>query len=539
MHKVVSKNSKAPTPVRKKKPPMGSGGSMSRSGSGGALSSMGAAKRTPGSRTPRTPGGGRAIEKPRGAAAPIQPATISAPEAARLAMIPREDALDEIRAFVLVASGGRPGGGAGMRAPHTASTSKQRMGAAGDVAVCVATLGPRATLIPAGISQKMGEALRSTGRNAVPPPGREGALFILRALCEQCGAPAEPHVVPLLPSILLECGHGSGAVRDAAEDAARALVTLAHPRAIMPLILPALYRVLGRRETDWRTKHAALRLLVQLAAREPAIIGRALPKIVPSVSAQVWDTKQQVVRAAHDALLACCLCNNNTDVAPAVPAVVNAIMKPTETVAALEKLMGTTFVSAVDSSTLAVLCPILSRGLKEKMALNKRMASIVIENMSRLVNRPGDVAPFGPLLVPELRRVVENVQFEDMRDVAMGALKTLTQALGHASVEAAVAAAMTQEAEELAKEQAAIEAERAENDKIEEDRRVQEEEEKRQWKEAMDAQRELDRLAEIEQKEKVEAENLVKELAKTTVKGKTGKCQGCGLKKCKKGCLFS
>ena len=138
---------------------------------------------------------------------------------------------------------------------------------------------------------------------------------------------------------------------------------------------------------------------------------------------------------------------------PAIPAVVHAISKPADTYKAVEELMATTFVATVDASTLSILCPILSRGLKEKNAVRKRSCCVVIENMSRLVDSPNAVAPFGPLLVPELKKVVENVQFEDIRDVALSALQALTRALGHADIEAAVSAIMREEAEKAEAEQ--------------------------------------------------------------------------------------
>ena len=54
----------------------------------------------------------------------------------------------------------------------------------------------------------------------------------------------------------------------------------------------------------------------------------------------------------------------------------------------------------------------------------------------------------------------------------------------------------------------------------------------------MDAQRELERLKEEEEKKKKEEEMKKREKAKLSTKGAAGKCQGCGLKKCKKTCLF-
>jgi hypothetical protein len=62
----------------------------------------------------------------------------------------------------------------------------------------------------------------------------------------------------------------------------------------------------------------------------------------------------------------------------------------------------------------------------------------------------------GRLLVPELKKVVENVQFEHIRDVALSALQALTRALGHADIEAAVASIMREEDEKAEAEQSRL-----------------------------------------------------------------------------------
>ena len=63
--------------------------------------------------------------------------------------------------------------------------------------------------------------------------------------------------------------------------------------------------------------------------------------------------------------------------------------------------------------------------------------------MSRLVNFPKSIAPFGSLIVIGLKKVVENMQFDDIRNMTMSTLKALTKALGHADVGLAVMGAET------------------------------------------------------------------------------------------------
>ena len=481
----------------------------------------------------------------------------------------------------------------GIAKPHTASTTQSRGAAAADIAILVKELGAivvlkrfgvlaqiEETLLPLGIGAVFGNgpgagvnpgggmrkiasavslaSMDSTGVSndfpsnvsigtstigtdskrgkTTPTNAREGALLLLRALCELGLKSVEPYVVPLLAAALDECGSSSSSIREAAEDASVAIVKLANPLAASKFIVPVIFEALH--SPEWRVKAAALDTLTRVAESAPQQVSRLLPKIIPTVTAQVWDTKPQVTKSANQTLLAVCLTNENPDVSPAIPAVVNAISKPADTYKAVEELMATTFVATVDSSTLAILCPILSRGLKEKNAVRKRSCCVVIENMSRLVDSPNAVAPFGPLLVPELKKVVENVQFEDIRDVALSALQSLTRALGHADVEDAMKAIMQAEADKAEAEQKRIEDALEDEKRAEEEQRKKEEEERRQFKEAMEAQRLLEKLALEEEEKKKKAAYVKKEQQKKSTKTASGKCQGCGLKKCPKTCLF-
>jgi len=264
-----------------------------------------------------------------------------------------------------------------------------------------------------------------------PPNAREGSLLIIRALCEIIGKAVEPYVITgFLAAALDECGSSSSSVREAAEDTTTALMKLASPWAFPRLIFPMLQ--ISLTSTEWRVKFNALERLSQCAITAPDQVNHLLPQLIPEITSQVFDTKAQVTKAAGTCLLAICQTCKNPDVLPAIPAVVKAICKPAETFKAVEELMGTTFVAPVDAATLSILCPVMARALKEKFATRKRSACLVIKNMSKLVESPQAVAPFGPLLVPELQKVVNNVQFEEIRDAALSALNNLTKALGDA-----------------------------------------------------------------------------------------------------------
>ncbi|KAG7361361.1 hypothetical protein IV203_036461 [Nitzschia inconspicua] len=529
----------------------------------------------------------------RGSTAPaMKPSALATPDAiAALKGLTLEEQITRVMDLCRLAMGEQPTL-VDKSTPHAASTTRDRSMAAADVAIAAKELGVpfvlkkcgvmdamQRMLFPEGISKTFDDEDNTTGGlkpsasavsltsldvddsatyttmstagtdskrgKSTPASAREGSLLIIRALCELVGKKAEPYVVgAFLAAALDECGSNTGSVREAAEDTASALIKLANPFAFPRLISPLLIKSL--KSTEWRVKANALDRLAQCATTSPKQVCSMLPTLIPAITNQVWDTKAQVTKAAGTSLLAICQTNPNPDVAPAIPAVVNAVCKPSDTNKAVEELMGTTFVVTVDAPTLSILCPVLSRALKEKLAIHKRAACIVINNMSKLVGSPEDVAPFGPLLVPELKKVAQSVQFEEIRDEALKALNSLTKALGDAYTAAAeddkgddtAAVKMAEEQAKVVAEQRRIEAERLAEQQKEEEIRKREEEEKRRFKEAMDAQRELDRLqAEKERQEKAE-EMKQKEAAKLSVKGSAGKCQGCGLKKCKKTCLF-
>jgi elongation factor 3 len=263
--------------------------------------------------------------------------------------------------------------------------------------------------------------------DAGSPLAREGALLAIQAQCQLARHASEPFLVPLLPAVLAAHADSTPAVRHAAADAAAALVRALNPHAVR-LVLPALLD--GMDSKEWRCKVGALEMAAALARRAPAQTAAALPEIVPVVSLQVWDTHRQVQAASKHALLAACACIANPDIEPLVDKLVSVIGRPEETLGTLDALLATTFVSRVDCATLSVIAPLLGKCLRERSAGVRRKASRVISNMVKLVTDPSDVAPFVPLLLPALHKVVAETSDLEVVEVAKEALDTLVRALG-------------------------------------------------------------------------------------------------------------
>ena len=65
----------------------------------------------------------------------------------------------------------------------------------------------------------------------------------------------------------------------------------------------------------------------------------------------------------------------------------------------------TTFINSIDAPSLALLVPIIHRGLRERSADTKKKAAQIVGNMCSLVTEPKDMIPYIGLLIPEVKKV--------------------------------------------------------------------------------------------------------------------------------------
>jgi len=154
-------------------------------------------------------------------------------------------------------------------------------------------------------------------------------------------------------------------------------------------------------------------------------LGNALPLIVPEVTACMWDTKKQVKVAATAAMRSALDVIGNKDIEYMTEKILTAITKPKEVPEIMHEMAGVTFVQSVECPALAMVVPLLLRGLREKTTATKRQSAVIIENMSKLVDDPLDAAPFLPLLLPALTLNAESISDPEARTVTQKAVDQL------------------------------------------------------------------------------------------------------------------
>lgn len=160
----------------------------------------------------------------------------------------------------------------------------------------------------------------------------------------------------------------------------------------------------------------------------PLQTARLTPDIVPILSEAIWDTKADVKKAARDSLEKTTALISNKDIERFIPALIKALINPVEEVPnTITLLSATTFVSEVDSPTLSLMVPLLSRGLSEKLTATKRKVAVIVDNMAKLVDSAVTVRPFIPKLLPGLIKVESTIGDPEARGVVARAIATLRQ----------------------------------------------------------------------------------------------------------------
>jgi elongation factor 3 len=261
------------------------------------------------------------------------------------------------------------------------------------------------------------------------PAAREGAAKLIAALSKSAAVKAlEPVFIEsgIYAALLETFADKMPAVRTAAVEAVREYVVAMNPWATA-LILPALLHEI-KTAGKWQIKTGSLIILNQLVKSAPTQMAKLMPDIVPVLSEAIWDTKADVKKAARDSLTKATALVSNKDIERFIPALIKALINPVEEVPnTIALLSATTFVSEVDSPTLSLMVPLLSRGLTEKLTATKRKVAVIVDNMAKLVDSHVTVRPFIPKLLPGLLKVETTIGDPEARGVVGKAIATLRQ----------------------------------------------------------------------------------------------------------------
>ncbi|CCC09134.1 hypothetical protein SMACR_03040 [Sordaria macrospora] len=271
------------------------------------------------------------------------------------------------------------------------------------------------------------EALKKQLANKKDANAREKALSAIQAIAQhsEVSAHVEPYLIFLLPSVFAAAGDKITAVKNAAIAAALAIAEAINPNAVKATLAPLIDTI--RNAQKWPEKMTALDFIDTLIRTAPVQLGLRVPDLIPVVSEAMWDTKKEVKERAYQTMEKLCQLIVNRDIERFIPELIKCIAKPENVPETVHLLGATTFVTEVTEPTLALMVPLLDRGLGERDTAIKRKAAVIVDNMCKLVDDPNVVAPFLPKMMPGLQKNYDNLADPEAREKTKQALDTLTR----------------------------------------------------------------------------------------------------------------
>jgi len=257
----------------------------------------------------------------------------------------------------------------------------------------------------------------------------KNALNALEALVTTQIVHVEAHVTKHFAKICCCAANKDKAIREATVTLCTAFASKMSSDNVR-LLLPTLYEVSKggfglQGGTAYNARVLALNVIQNFSENAPEQLGYALPTVVPEVTGSMSDPKKDISKAAHDALVAACDVIGNRDIEHMTGKIVRSIVAPADVPEIMHALAGVTFVQSVQSPALAMVVPLLLRGLRSNLTATRRQSAVIIDNMSKLVDDPIDAAPFMPILMPELVRAADSMSDPEARKVSENAVKQL------------------------------------------------------------------------------------------------------------------
>ncbi|KAL7689426.1 putative armadillo-like helical, translational activator Gcn1, TOG domain-containing protein [Plasmopara halstedii] len=296
-----------------------------------------------------------------------------------------------------------------------------RMGGAFGVSAVIKGLGISA-MKQHNIIPRLEESTEKGGANA-----RQGAMLVFECLSQRLGILFEPYIIVILP-ILLKCSADpSPQVREAASHTAKKIMENLSAHGVK-LVLPSLLRALE--ESAWRTKQSGIQILGSMAYCAPRQLGSCLPQVVPKLLAALIDSHPKVREAGKSALRDVGCVVRNPEIAAISKVLLDALEDPNRhTADALQQLQSTSFQHSIDAPSLALVMPIISRGLKDRAGDAKKKAALIVGSMCSMINDSKDLVPYMETVLPSIKtQLVDPIP--EVRAVAAKALGKLVKGLG-------------------------------------------------------------------------------------------------------------
>ncbi|KAJ6855031.1 hypothetical protein NC651_039873 [Populus alba x Populus x berolinensis] len=135
------------------------------------------------------------------------------------------------------------------------------------------------------------------------------------------------YVIQMLPLLLVSFSDQVVAVREAAECAARSMMSQLSAQGVK-LVRPSIRK--GLEDKAWQTKQSSVQLLGAIAYCAPQQLSQCLPTIVPKLTEVLTDTHPKVQSAGQMALQQVGSVIKNPEISSLVPTLLMGLTDPNE-----------------------------------------------------------------------------------------------------------------------------------------------------------------------------------------------------------------
>jgi len=174
-------------------------------------------------------------------------------------------------------------------------------------------------------------------------------------------------------------------------------------------------------------KAVACDIVTTFAKKYPESLSLEIEWLVHPLSILMNDIKKEVKEKAKAAMTQVALCSGNKDLEKFGATIVKAQESSKNVADCVEELAGCIFVQNVEAPALAVLTPVLVRGLNERTDATKRRCCVIVDNMCKLIDDPREGSP----LMAEVRALVfkatESIADPEAREVSEKAYQSTSK----------------------------------------------------------------------------------------------------------------
>jgi len=261
---------------------------------------------------------------------------------------------------------------------------------------------------------------------------KQGSLFAFECLSDRLGLLFEPYIITIIPILLKSFSHSSDYVREAAQMAAKVIMSRLSAHGVKQILNPILTSL--AEESAWKSRQEAIRLLGSMAYCAPKQLAACLHQIVPKLVEAGSDPHPKVKESAKFAMADLSSVIKNPEISRLVPSLLAAIADPaSKTKDALDALLECEFMHSIDAPSLALLIPILSRALRDRGADLKRKGSTIMGNICSMISDPKTLVPYLTQVIPGLKDVLLD-PIPDVRATSAKAIGSLMGGVGEAEL---------------------------------------------------------------------------------------------------------